>query len=382
MTTDSLKKLSSLWIKFSEWACDYHFRVICTPLYAVSAISRVWNILLMLHGLGIDFESGIGDISSFSPSIMNQIVARRTFFSSQLGFRSGDKIVMDSTIGYQAVLDAGIHVHRSIIRTFGAVQESTYDDKFRPDNTTIGNLIFDEVRSFLFFLMVCISVIPAYEAFLLIQTYQLSIVGAPMAAVVWYFTWLVFGLVAQSVAVCLMKRKASFPHLAASWYQLLLQVHWFGTVWGREFLMHGTPFYNSIARVMGASIEAELLFNGRRMVDFHALTFQGRTIIDECYIRAHVQIQSTMTVEPSTHSGVLLEGCLTLAGSQCDGLTTTEYDPLRVIFGTKVEEETLQLGLASSSCKSMNGASLRHVPSSCECRTDRLVRESPRGWHR
>mmetsp|Transcript_49587 Transcript_49587/g.73891 ORF Transcript_49587/g.73891 Transcript_49587/m.73891 type:complete len:90 (-) Transcript_49587:307-576(-) len=78
--------------------------------------------------------------------------------------------------------------------------------------------------------------------------------------------------------------------------------------------------------------------NGRIVHDFHALTFRDKTIIDECQATAHMQIGKSMTVEPTTHSGVLHEGCFTFAGSQFDGSHMMEYGPSRPIFGITNED--------------------------------------------
>uniref|UniRef100_A0A7S1Y5P3 Uncharacterized protein n=1 Tax=Grammatophora oceanica TaxID=210454 RepID=A0A7S1Y5P3_9STRA len=332
-------KPPSLWVTFSDWACDYHFRTTRTVFHLVGCLSKVWNIILMLHGLDIDFQSGMVDQGCFSPSMMNQVVARRSLFASWKTFRSGEKIeVVDSTIGLRAVLSAGIKVHRSVIRTFGEVQESTYDDNFFPGVVTTSHIIVDELRSLLFFATFCISFVPSFEAYLFVSSrsggsHNLMMLGTLLAVVVFFLIRLAMALLTQAMAVVLMKHKASCPHLASSWYQVLIHVYWFNVIWGHGFLLFGTPFFNVLARIMGASIEGELLFNGRMMHDFHALTFREKTIIDECQISAHVQIGNDMTVEPSIHSGVLHEGCFTLAGSHCDRLQTTEYGPLRPIFG-------------------------------------------------
>jgi len=120
-------KPPSLWVTFSDWACDYHFRTTRTVFHFVGCLSKVWNIILMLHGLDIDFQTGVVDEGCFAPSMMNQVVGRRSLFASWVSFRPGEKIeVVDSTIGLRAVLSSGIKVHRSSIRTFGEVQSVTY----------------------------------------------------------------------------------------------------------------------------------------------------------------------------------------------------------------------------------------------------------------
>mmetsp|Transcript_49588 Transcript_49588/g.73892 ORF Transcript_49588/g.73892 Transcript_49588/m.73892 type:complete len:236 (-) Transcript_49588:1071-1778(-) len=87
--SDGLKK-KPLWVKFSDWACDYHFRTNVNLFFVAAGLSRVLSSVMMLHGLDIDYKSGIAGISSFYPSMINQVEIKRSFISSSVNYWGQD----------------------------------------------------------------------------------------------------------------------------------------------------------------------------------------------------------------------------------------------------------------------------------------------------
>mmetsp|Transcript_49588 Transcript_49588/g.73895 ORF Transcript_49588/g.73895 Transcript_49588/m.73895 type:complete len:108 (-) Transcript_49588:1795-2118(-) len=91
---------------------------------------------------------------------------------------------------------------------------------------------------------------------------------------------------------------------------------------GHGFGLFGTLFFDVLTGIMGASIEGsmeEKVFFQRK---------DENNVVDECQIDAHVQIGKDMTVEPSVHSGVLHEGCFSLAGNHRLKAFMREFDLL------------------------------------------------------
>jgi len=311
-------------------------------LFIFSGDSRIWNVILWLHGMDIDMASGLSaGFVSFTPSVVDQVFVRRSFLANWLSFREGDKVeIVDSTAGYGSVFFCGIKVHRSTTRVYSDVYDSVYDDFPRSADSSqsmCASIVVGELVWLMYFVLFCASFVPSFEILLLMMSVQ-SILGqffcVVAGVVLQFFVWTMYAYLFQSIALILLKFKSSIPNITKSWYYAFLDIVATNSMWGHWFLLWGTPFHNGLARLMGATIEGDMLFNGKAMHDFHCLTFKDKTIVDESQLGGHIQIGKELTVGAATHSGVLHYGCFTMSGTNMEGSKATEFGPMRTIFGT------------------------------------------------
>jgi len=337
---EGTRRCPSVLVSFSEWACDYHYKVSTSIFFTALPTSRVWNVILMLHGLDVDLRSGFSNVHASPPSVVDRLFIRRSFLGPWISFRSGERIeIVDSTIGLRAVLQSGIQIHRSTILAFGEAETSVYDTFTKPTKETLVELLVSEGMAILRFLLLCVSSLPAFEVYGAIGASGWSIhhtlsgivaLIATLCVSLWVLTWFT-----QAIALMLLqKARSSMPGVfARSWYYLYIHVVLFNNNWGHWFLLWGSPFYNGLASSLGAKIKGNFLFNGRGQHDFHALAFEDKTIVDDCHVTGHIQIGKELRVGPSVHCGVLHEGCVTVSGTVMEGSFMKETGPMRALLG-------------------------------------------------
>ena len=63
-------------------AADWHFQVATGLLPSMTTNSRLWNIMLMMHGMDIDISSKVAGVGSFLlPSTVDLIKVKNSFIS-------------------------------------------------------------------------------------------------------------------------------------------------------------------------------------------------------------------------------------------------------------------------------------------------------------
>ena len=97
-------------------------------LAPVLGVSKIWNLILFLHGLDIDFISVPLNVTDYLPSKVDMLRIRRSFISTLSSCDASDKIeIIESSVGFNVALNAGVKVHRSIVPPRFLVVESLYD---------------------------------------------------------------------------------------------------------------------------------------------------------------------------------------------------------------------------------------------------------------
>ena len=128
----------TLCVKLANWVCDYHFRVSSALFTTLTAGSKIWNVILRLHGLDVDFQSAIVSNDIFPPSKVDQLRVRRSFVSAGVIFQLGGVIdILDSTVGYRVNVGSGVQIHRSSVAAMMEVEQActarTPTDSFHED---------------------------------------------------------------------------------------------------------------------------------------------------------------------------------------------------------------------------------------------------------
>ena len=96
------------------WICDYHYSLSGFTLYYVCSLTRLWNLVFLLHGADIDLASVVVYMTTVPPSKADLIRLRRPYLSSSCSIK-GKAEIMESNLGYAVELSDGVKVHRSII---------------------------------------------------------------------------------------------------------------------------------------------------------------------------------------------------------------------------------------------------------------------------
>ena len=155
----------TLCVKLANWVCDYHFRVSSALFRTLTAGSKIWNVILRLHGLDVDFQSAIVSNDIFPPSKVDQLRVRRSFVSAGVIFQLGGAIdILDSTVGYRVNVGSGVQIHRSSVAAMMEVEQActarTPTDSFHEDV-----FVASEVCSLLVTLLILVCLVPAFEFF-------------------------------------------------------------------------------------------------------------------------------------------------------------------------------------------------------------------------
>ena len=69
----------TVWRKVADWAADWHFNVSFITLKYLTYNSRMWNVVLMMHGMDVDFASRIVSPEVFPPSKVDLVRLRQSF---------------------------------------------------------------------------------------------------------------------------------------------------------------------------------------------------------------------------------------------------------------------------------------------------------------
>jgi hypothetical protein len=329
------KRDSSVWREFCYWACDYHFDVTSRLFGVVSDLSRIWNVILMAHGLDIDMKSAFVNVQhNFPPSKVDFLQIRNSFVSAGVSFEIGEgkTKIIDSSIGYSVQVAPGVEVRRSAVQPFGEVNESLCDHNLKNQIQVSSSVA--ALKELFMLLTVGISIsslIPSFEFFLyaaLHSSLGVAAVGLAGTVVIQCVVWTILLRLLQSLVLLNNRDALYFQPMYAVF---LIFYSWVLSTYSHWFALWGTPFFTLLMRFMGAEVKGELLYYGRELHDFPHLIFDDKTIIDECQLTGHYQVGHDLTIGPSHHAGLLHEECFTVANTFMQG--NVERGPWKAILG-------------------------------------------------
>lgn len=300
------------------WICDRHFYFASFLFWATYHNSRIWNIILMMHGMDVDLRSFFVDISVFAPSKMDLVQIRKSFLSASIHIESGKQIeIADSSVGFGVQLSGGIEIHRCNIPPRSFVNESLYDEpaKRAPSRTSTGMSLLKEFCHVLLYSLIFISVIPAYEVFTVHDTKELwAVLG--LLSLVYLVQCVVWGFVIYLVETMFVRiGKWDYAEL----YTAYIGFSWASRTFGSSWMLWGTPMFTWFARAMGARISGQLWFFGTAPMDYSQLIFTGNTLVDDCRITGHYTVLGDLSLTETNISGVLHPGCYVHGGAVVPG---------------------------------------------------------------
>ncbi|CAB9523166.1 expressed unknown protein [Seminavis robusta] len=386
---------SSLWRRATNWACDFHFHIAAWPITPFIGHSKLWTIILFLHGLDVDMvsELNINPYTQSTPSKVDYLKIHNSFVSTiylDLNHECVDsKIdISNSSIGYGVNLRPGIRIQNSVLPPRADVSESVIDLNrsglaFRP--SLILDMVLPECAQLGLNVVLFASIIPSFEVGS-VATTSSSGIGA------------VLGLVA---ALVLQLAIWNLSSMAVEWILLKLpgraQQALFGVyinhVWifrVRNWLiqlLYGTPMFGWYASMMGAEVDGDLWFFGHTLYEFRRLHFRGCIIVDSSYVSGHFVDGNGLSVDDTVVSGVLHPVCVAIAGSVASG----ENGPWKLFLtsgdGTKESPQPPQrdaisyhLGSSLSLPAGNTPADINHSSQGLQGATDHIRSESLNGY--
>ncbi|CAB9524728.1 D-alanine--D-alanyl carrier protein ligase [Seminavis robusta] len=337
----------TLWMRATNWVCDYHFQIAAWMLANYAEVSRFDTLVQWCHGLDVDVVSDLYTANIiFSPSQVDFVKIRQSFlslteFDLDIPSPSGEKIEISySSLGRDTIVYAGAKVIRSNLPSRSQVSDKIYD--LNAPNTQLIvswsfillEVILPEVAVLIWIAILFWSFIPAYELTSAISgsitspsVLVLVLVGAiAFHFFVWIllaktFEWALLNVIPPSFYGCTFRVYAS----------CIITCRWANPI---DFLLMGTPLFQFYARIMGAEVNGDLWFFDHSPTEFGNCHFQGNTIVDSAYPRGHYRDINGLTLDDVYISGIVHPGCYIAAGALVEG---RESGPWKSFFSSAVE---------------------------------------------
>ncbi|CAB9514439.1 D-alanine--D-alanyl carrier protein ligase [Seminavis robusta] len=316
----------SLWRQATNWVCDFHFRVAAWPITPFIGHSKLWNIILFLHGLDVDLRSELNftPFTKFSPSRVDFVKIRKSFVATitfDFDCKADSKIeIINSSVGYNVNLHSGVKIVRSTIPPRTNLSDSVYDlNKATPKSKSpiLMNIFLPELPQQALNMVLFATFIPSCE--IVYHATQTSSTWIAMCCfVAAFFTLLCVWILSTRMIEWLM---LSLPSkVQESLYGVYINHVWFFRVRNLlELLLSGTPMFSYYARFMGAEVDGCLWYFGNAIYEYGCLHFNGSVIVDSSHVSGHYIDLNGLTLGDTYVSGLLHPGCYARAGSVVNG---------------------------------------------------------------
>ncbi|CAB9508019.1 D-alanine--D-alanyl carrier protein ligase [Seminavis robusta] len=348
---------ASLYHRATNWACDFHFRVASWTLTPFFGQSRLWNIILFLHGLDVDMDSILNNpYIIFFPSKVDFVKIRKSFVGTitlDMTTPADSKIELNtnSSVGYGVNVHAGVKVMRSTIPPRSNVSDSVYDlnhsgKAWKPSSSV---LLLPEETQLLLNVAIFVSLIPAFEigiAALMSSSTAITMFGLTGAISLQLFVWILLTRAVESLMLRL-------PHsVQQDVFGIYINNVWmFGVGNWLVILLCGTPMFAYYARFMRADVDGDLWYFGNSLYEYGKLHFQGCVIIDSAHVSGHYIDGNGLALADTYVSGLLHPGCYASAGSVVTG---KENGPWKVFLRSDLGKQDLKRGLKEKHQDSMD----------------------------
>lgn len=337
----------SLWRDFADWAADWHFQVATGLLISVSTHSRFWNVVLMMHGMDIDFTSRIAGVGCFVPSKVDLITVKNSFISvANFNVKSSNcyyrASIVNSSVGLLVQINptkSYLNVIGSIVPPMSLVSDSIV--QFDPDSRafvfTTWQLFGQEVEmSILYLISFCFlfgTLVPSYELWVVVFNNPNSIWVAVDALT----CALALQTVVWSVLIALVQRIALIPSISNSSRPFRKTIYsLYGTMvfayqtYSCLALFMGSPVFNFVMSwVLGVKFEGRAILSPFRMYEHSSITVADKTIVDSSQITGHYAVYGEVTLGPTRLQGVLHEGSYVANAT----INSTETESWRAVVG-------------------------------------------------
>ena len=319
----------------ADWAADYHFYLVTLPFRIFARNSRLCNLILMLHGMDIDFASKV-EMECFPPSKMDLIHVREssigtvTFDVKSEGVYYRTNIVQ-SSLGQFCHVDVDVSIIKALIPPLTIVGESVIKHKLKPERSmkTSCWLFLDELCIVLLdkvkLVLVALTAYPAYLVWTHVPpavSMDVSIVTCvPIGALslaAEFLSWLVLFLSLNAITFLGVSQTRARPWISGMHWVYQTAADTFEQ-WSFFRIFYGTPIFPFLARLMGATVEGRVLYFGERIYDFPLITLGDRTVIDNALVVGHSIDYGQLTFGHTHVHGLVHERTFVMAGSSTAG---------------------------------------------------------------
>jgi hypothetical protein len=334
--TTRTSKSILMWRTFADWAVDWHFQVAAGLLLSMTTNSRMFNIILMMHGMEIDIASRVTWVESFAPSKVDLIKVKNSFFSAVTFSTKRDNHyheikIENSSIGWFAYVsptgEKELSITGSVVPPMVHVQKSispppSWQDKPDPRvarTFSTLELIIKETLMILGYLLsfalVFCTLIPPYELYTSALKENLSStiswITVPTLACALALQTLCWTMVIAGLQYLAMlhssERGRPSNEILYSLYNTMTFVYQ-NYSFLNAFL--GSPTFNNIIKLLGVKIEGCALLFPHRMYEFSYITVADRTILDGSHITGHYVVHNDIMIGPCKVSGVIRCKCI------------------------------------------------------------------------
>ncbi|CAB9523170.1 unknown protein [Seminavis robusta] len=321
----------SVWHSVANWACYFHFKLASWPLFPFLGDSRLWNVIIFLHGLDVDMTStlNINPYTIFVPSKVDFVKVQGSFvgtFSIDLESHvQGSQIIeiIGSSIGYNAHLTAGIKVVRSAIPPRSQLSDSVYDLNHAKGKDFVKKsvliMVAQETAQVILNVLIFLSLVPAFELGLAVVTSPSMVVaglGVVVAIFLQFFLWVLLSKSVYSVTFLDVTK----PLLDFTFGVYLNHAWIFSSLNWLVILLFGTPMFGYYAQFMGAEVDGDLWYFGSSLYEYGCLHFKGTVIVDSAHVTGHYVDGNGLTIDDTFVTGLLHPGCYAPAGSLVSGV--------------------------------------------------------------
>jgi acyl-CoA synthetase (AMP-forming)/AMP-acid ligase II/acyl carrier protein len=312
----------SLSRKICDWAADWHFQTTTGLLLSFSSHSRFWNLVLMLHGMDIDFDTKLAAAGTFLPSKVDLIEVKESFISAASFENKRNNTYFKTTVEQSSI---GLLAHvgpaenliisKAIVSPLthvsSSIQQETLDHRMTgfSKQAILTNEVMLNVGYVACLGMIFITLLPSYElwmyAFNNPQSIWTAVPALACALALQTLSWTVVLSIFQFVTLI-------FSGDGSPWSNTLYLLY--GTMafshqrYSMLSLLLGSPAYNCIARMLGVKIEGQALLMPSRMYEYSYLTFGNRAVIDSSQICGHYAVYNEITVGPCKVTGTMHMG--------------------------------------------------------------------------
>ncbi|CAB9527782.1 unknown protein (Partial), partial [Seminavis robusta] len=219
-----------------------------------------------------------------SPPKLTFVKIRCSFVPSSsldLGTKADSKIeIINSSIGYNSNLHAGVKIMKSMIPPRSNVSDSVCDWNHSDTSRTVSSLtlLLPEVEQQLLNTVLFFSIIPSYEIGLAatkISSLTIVVLGLALAVTVQLFVWILLTHAVEKILLIL-------PHYAQQGF-FGIYINHVRQFSRRELALDGslwTPMFACCARFMGAEVDGDLWYFGNSLYEYGKLHFKGSVIVD------------------------------------------------------------------------------------------------------
>ena len=331
--------------KFCDWAADWHFQTSTCFLLSFSSHSRMWNIILKLHGMNIDFKSRLASVGTFLPSKIDLIEVKESFvsaatFESKRDSQYFNTKIERSSVGLLAHIGPApnLVVSNSVISPLSVVTESitqTISDS-RMIESSMLDILLHELKLLIGYVMCFVlffcTLLPSFELWMIVFNNSQSIWKAlytlACALTLQTLVWTAMLALFQFIALALSKD-------GSPWSKTIFQLY--GTIafchqqYSMIKICLGSPLHNFLLKFLGVKIDGHALVMPQRMYEYSLLSFGDKTIIDSAQICGHYAVYNEITVGPCRITGTMHPGCCAANAE----ISFSEVGPLRAFVGNK-----------------------------------------------